>query len=103
MSYSKSNATLYKCIVIAIIIMPFYKIFGGVIFTILSITIFMGFLYLKNANKPVCRHCKNKCHYVYKHRCVDGSPDRRYHNNYLICNLCGVPQSKPPLDKMNLP
>ncbi len=42
----------------------------------------------REARRPVCIHCGKKTQALFQHRRIDGSPDRRYHNNPLLCNQC---------------
>jgi uncharacterized protein HemX len=43
------------------------------------------------ARRPICTHCGKKTEPILKHRRIDGSQDRRYHNNPLLCNRCYRP------------
>jgi hypothetical protein len=43
------------------------------------------------ARRPICTHCGNKTEGVYRHRRINGGPDRRYLDNPLLCNKCFKP------------
>ena len=43
------------------------------------------------ARRPICTHCGKKTEPIYRHRKIDGGPDRRYHDNPLLCNKCFKP------------
>lgn len=45
----------------------------------------------REARRPVCAHCGKKTQALFQHRRIDGSPDRRYRNNPLLCNQCFRP------------
>lgn len=55
----------------------------------------------QEARRPVCAHCGKKTQGLFQHRRIDGSPDRRYHNNPLLCNQCFRPYQ--PVRPSNLP
>ena len=39
--------------------------------------------------RPQCGYCESRVGHRYTHSRIDGGPDRRYHNNPLICINCG--------------
>lgn len=53
------------------------------------------------ARRPVCGHCGKKTEGVFLHRRIDGSPDRRYRENPVLCNRCLKPYQ--PVRPWNLP
>ncbi len=53
------------------------------------------------ARRPLCAHCGRKTGSMFRHRRVDGSADRRYHDNPLLCNQCFQPYE--PVRPWNLP
>lgn len=64
-------------------------IFMATLFFIFSLCLLLLIWLLR----PKCNHCQSRFGFRYKYSRVDGGPDRRYHNNYLICKSCGVSQS----------
>lgn len=45
----------------------------------------------REANRPACGHCGKPTEWVYQHVRVDGSQDRRYRINPMLCNRCRQP------------
>ena len=46
----------------------------------------------KVSKLPSCNNCGKKGAFVFKHRRVDGGPDRRYGFNPVLCNAGGAMQ-----------
>ncbi len=53
------------------------------------------------ARRPVCGHCGKKTQGVFLYRRVDGTPDRRYRDNPLLCYQCLKPYQ--PIRPWNFP
>ena len=53
------------------------------------------------ARRPICAHCGKKTLGVFRHTRIDGTPDRRYHDNPVLCNQCY--RSYQPVRPWNLP
>lgn len=47
----------------------------------------------REARRPLCAYCGKKTGSIFQHRRIDGSPDRRYRDNPLLCNRCFKPYS----------
>jgi hypothetical protein len=62
------------------------KVFLGVVFFFGAAFAILAFI--KHDNMPICPSCKNKGYLVYLHENIDGSPDRRYNSNPLVCPHC---------------
>lgn len=45
----------------------------------------------REARRPICAHCGKKTEGIFRHRRIDGSLDRRYRDNPLLCNRCFKP------------
>lgn len=52
------------------------------------------------ARRPVCAHCGKTTDAVFRHRRIDGGPDRRFDDNPLLCGKCFQPYT--PIRPWNL-
>lgn len=48
---------------------------------------------VRESRNAICSHCGKKTSPVFLHRRVDGSADRRYRDNPMLCNGCLNPYS----------